>query len=52
MAADRRRDRLAAGHGWVTLRVTWEEIRTRPSSTTAEIGNAMEAQRATSARAG
>jgi hypothetical protein len=30
MAADRRRDREAAAHGWVVLRFTWDEITKRP----------------------
>jgi len=30
MAADRRRDREAAAHGWVVLRFTWEETTDRP----------------------
>lgn len=37
MASDRRRDRLAAAHGWITLRMTWFEIVERPASTAAEI---------------
>ena len=30
MAADRRRDREAAAHGWVVLRFTWDDITERP----------------------
>ena len=30
MAADRRRDREAAAHGWVVLRFTWDEITKKP----------------------
>jgi hypothetical protein len=30
MAADRRRDREAASHGWVLLRFTWDEVTKRP----------------------
>jgi hypothetical protein len=30
MAADRRRDREAAAHGWVVLRFTWEEVTKKP----------------------
>jgi len=37
MAEDRRRDRLAAGHGWVVLRVAGDEVFLRPSSVIAEI---------------
>ena len=37
MAMDRRRDRLAAAHGWATLRVTWAEVVERPAGTAAEI---------------
>lgn len=37
MAGDRKRDRLAAAHGWVTLRVTWYEVVERPASTAADI---------------
>lgn len=37
MAADRRRDRLAAQHGWVALRFTWAEITGRPAAVAAEL---------------
>ncbi len=37
MADDRRRDRLAAAHGWVTIRFMWEEIVERPEATAADI---------------
>lgn len=37
MASDRKRDRLAAAHGWITLRVTWYEVVKRPASTAEEI---------------
>jgi hypothetical protein len=30
MSNDRRRDRLAAAHGWVVLRFTWDDIVERP----------------------
>lgn len=30
MAADRRRDREAATHGWVVLRYTWDEVTKKP----------------------
>ncbi|MDH4280110.1 MAG: DUF559 domain-containing protein, partial [Acidimicrobiia bacterium] len=42
MAIDRRRDRLAAAHGWITLRVTWAEVVQRPASTAAEIKAAVD----------
>ena len=31
-AADRRRDRLAAVHGWLVCRVTWEEVTAQPGA--------------------
>ncbi|MDH3301523.1 MAG: endonuclease domain-containing protein [Acidimicrobiia bacterium] len=37
MTNDRRRDRLAAKHGWLTIRVTWPEVTERPAATAAEI---------------
>ncbi|MDH3300933.1 MAG: endonuclease domain-containing protein [Acidimicrobiia bacterium] len=37
MAADRRRDRLAARHGWVTMRFTWAEITGRPAAVASEL---------------
>ncbi len=37
MAEDRRRDRMAASHGWVTIRVTWHEVNARPAATADEI---------------
>ena len=37
MAMDRKRDRLAAAHGWATLRVTWAEVVERPAGTAADI---------------
>lgn len=39
--ADRRRDRLAATHGWVVLRFTWEDIRERPDSVLRQIGEVL-----------
>ncbi len=37
MTDDRRRDRLAAAHGWVAIRVTWAEVTQRPAATAASI---------------
>ncbi len=37
MTEDRRRDRLAARHGWVSIRVTWHEVTVRPAATAADI---------------
>jgi very-short-patch-repair endonuclease len=37
MAEDRRRDRLAAAHGWTVLRVVASELAVRPESTVDEI---------------
>ncbi len=37
MAEDRRRDRQAVKHGWVTVRVTWSEVTGRAAATAAEI---------------
>lgn len=39
MAEDRRRDREAIKHGWVTIRVTWSETTARPAATAAEIAS-------------
>ncbi len=39
---DRRRDRLAAGHGWVTLRFSWAEVVHRPAAFVAEISEVLE----------
>ena len=38
MAADRRRDREAAAHGWVVLRFTWEEVTDRPHEVVETVG--------------
>lgn len=35
--ADRRRDRVAAGHGWHVLRFGWQEVTGRPDEVRAEI---------------
>ncbi len=37
MTDDRRRDRIAAGHGWTTVRVTWAEITQRPAAILQEL---------------
>jgi hypothetical protein len=37
MAADRRRDRDAAAHGWVVLRFTWDEVTERPHEIVAAV---------------
>ena len=44
MAEDRRRDRVAASHGWLTLRVTWAEVTKRPAATTHELRAAVDAR--------
>ncbi len=44
MALDRRRDRLAAGHGWVTIRVMWEEVTGRPSAIADDLVSVMHAR--------
>ena len=44
MSDDRRRDRLAAAHGWITMRVTWEEVTCRPTATAEEIRRVLEAR--------
>jgi very-short-patch-repair endonuclease len=42
---DRRRDRLAIAHGWITLRFNWQEITQRPATVVAEIGAAFNGRR-------
>lgn len=37
MAEDRRRDRIAAASGWLVLRVTWDDVVSRPEATGAQI---------------
>ena len=37
MADDRRRDRIAAANGWVVIRVTWDDVVTRPAAIVGEI---------------
>ncbi|HET8975822.1 MAG TPA: DUF559 domain-containing protein [Solirubrobacterales bacterium] len=38
---DRRRDRLLAAAGWLTLRVTWEQLRTAPETLSRELRDAL-----------
>lgn len=42
---DRRRDRAAAAHGWITLRFGWQEIVHRPATVTAELLIVLSARR-------
>lgn len=44
MTADRQRDRQAASYGWVTIRITWSEVNSRPAATAREIESIMDAQ--------
>ncbi|MDH3300719.1 MAG: endonuclease domain-containing protein [Acidimicrobiia bacterium] len=37
MTDDRRRDRLAARHGWTMIRVTWHEVTVRPAATADDV---------------
>lgn len=48
---DRRRDRLAVTHGWVTLRFGWREITQRPAAVVAEIRSVLDARLASIAPA-
>lgn len=43
-AEDRRRDRLAASHGWLTVRFGWQEIVDRPSVVVDEIRHLLAAR--------
>ena len=36
---DRRRDRIANGHGWFVLRFGWQELTERPEDVLAELGS-------------
>ncbi len=49
---DRRRDRLATTHGWVTLRFSWAEIVHRPGAFVGEVSEVLAARPALSGRAG
>ncbi|MFT7598121.1 MAG: very-short-patch-repair endonuclease [Acidimicrobiales bacterium] len=51
MADDHRRDRLAARHGWLVLRVTWHEIVHRPGATFSDLAEIVSARRTASSRA-
>ncbi len=42
---DRRRDRAAAAHGWITLRFGWQEIVHRPATVTDELRIVLSARR-------
>ena len=48
MSSDRKRDRLAAVHGWVVLRFTWDDIVERPEHVVRDVISVLE-RRATSA---
>ena len=39
--ADRRRDRVAATHGWVVLRFTWEDVHQRPDGVLRQIAEVL-----------
>lgn len=41
---DRRRDRLATTHGWITLRFSWAEVVHRPAAFVAEVGDVLSAR--------
>jgi very-short-patch-repair endonuclease len=45
MTADRRRDRMAARHGWVVLRFTWEDVTQRPDEVADTVTAVLEARR-------
>lgn len=49
---DRRRDRLATAHGWVTLRFGWAEVVHRPAAFVAEVQVVLAARRAERAPGG
>ncbi len=46
MAADRRRDRDAAAHGWVLLRFTWDDVVDTPADVAASVRALIEARSA------
>lgn len=35
--SDRNRDRVAATHGWITLRFTWDDLKTRPDRVISQV---------------
>ncbi|MDH3295833.1 MAG: DUF559 domain-containing protein [Acidimicrobiia bacterium] len=45
MTEDRRRDRLAATHGWQVLRVTWEDLVEQPTRTAEQVAAAVTSRR-------
>ncbi len=49
MAEDRRRDRLASLHGWISVRVTWHEVNHRPADIATEIAAIVTARLASAA---
>jgi very-short-patch-repair endonuclease len=49
MVDDRRRDRLAATNGWLVLRVTWDDVVERPSTTAAEVAAVVTARASSAA---
>lgn len=44
MEADRRRDRVAASHGWTVVRFTWHDIEERPSEIVSTLAKLLEAR--------
>lgn len=40
--SDRHRDRVAATHGWVTLRFTWDDVKARPDQVISQIRSVTE----------
>ena len=49
MVDDRRRDRDAAAHGWLVLRVTWADVVERPAITASEIAEVLDARQRSAA---
>jgi very-short-patch-repair endonuclease/predicted transcriptional regulator of viral defense system len=45
MAEDRRRDRVAAAHGWLVLRITWTDLDDRPVETARQLATILRARR-------
>ncbi|HEU4894679.1 MAG TPA: hypothetical protein VFT85_02485, partial [Acidimicrobiia bacterium] len=45
MTADRRRDREAAAHGWVVVRLTWDEITETPHESVSSVGSLLRDRR-------
>lgn len=44
MAEDRRRDRIAAGHGWLVIRLTWDDVVDHPTATLEQVEAAFNAR--------